>query len=62
MQISMHCHGLKVRNYDQYKMDVLIDLKRDDFKKTLFFLLKNDPTLWDVLEKIRDNLDSLGIE
>ena len=53
---------MKVRTYDQYKMEVLLELKRDDLKKTLFHMMKNDPTLWDVMKKIRDNLDSLGIE
>jgi len=62
VRLSLHCHGMKVRTYDQYKMEVLLELKRDDLKKTLFHMMKNDPTLWDVMKKIRDNLDSLGIE
>ena len=62
MKYSFLAHKVDIETYDQYRVKVVIDGKKDDFKKSLYFILKTHPVLWKALEKIRDSLDNEGIE
>ena len=62
MRVNLHCHSAKIETADQYKVNVQCNMKRTDFQKTLYYLVKTDPSLWNMINKIRDSLDDKGFE